>query len=290
MSPLYHDPIPNASGIYRIVCTSTGKIYIGSSVHLHERQREHWNNLKRGMHPNQLLQHAWNKYGESAFIFEVIELALPTSLLEREQYWLDTLKPFAPDEGYNIARFVQSFRLGVTASLETREKLRTSHIGQSGYWTDKKRSIETIAKISTSKLGKPSPRRPGYTHSPEHREKLRLANLGKKPSEETLRKVREVHKTRIGVPRSPEVKEKIRQAKLGHEVSEETRAKLTTAHSARRKTVVVTFPDGTEHTITGIKAFCREHNLDYRSFIRMLQGKFRQVKGYTAYYLEPDAN
>lgn len=205
--------IPASSGIYRITCTITGKFYIGSAINLHQRQRDHFSALRRNGHPNRKLQHAWNKHGEHSFIFEVLELVLiPDLLTAREQYWFDKLKPFGR-KGFNLVPLAGS-NLGMKASAETREKLRNSHLGQPGHWAGKKRSPETIRKVSASKLGKPSPRRPGYTHSPEHREKLRQANLGKKQRPETI--------------------EKYRLARLGHPVSAETRAKISAAKKRKR--------------------------------------------------------
>src|SRR5260221_8854899 len=110
--------IPNASGIYRITCTVNDRFYIGSAVNLYKRWYDHRFHLSRKTHRNQKLQRAWDKYGEDAFLFEVIEFVLMPFLLMREQYWLDKLNPF-----FNIARFAQAPLLGLTHSLETRAKM-----------------------------------------------------------------------------------------------------------------------------------------------------------------------
>jgi len=59
---------------------------------------------KRYTHTNPKLQHAWNFYGEANFTFELIEKIKPESklLLEREQHYLDLLKPYEREIGYNI--------------------------------------------------------------------------------------------------------------------------------------------------------------------------------------------
>src|SRR6476469_2853915 len=129
--------IPFSSGIYRITCTSNGRIYIGSAVNLRGRWRVHSHHLRHDTHHSITLQRAWNKYGEEAFAFDVLELVLPAFLLEREQYWLDTLLPF-DDNGYNINRTAGS-RQGMQVSLAAREKLRLANLG-------KKQSEETIRK------------------------------------------------------------------------------------------------------------------------------------------------
>ena len=94
--------IPQTSGIYNIVCVPTGKIYIGSAVNLRRRRHEHWTALRCNKHSNRYLQRAWDKYGETAFSFEVVELILSAFLLDREQYWLDKLKPYR-SKGFNIS-------------------------------------------------------------------------------------------------------------------------------------------------------------------------------------------
>lgn len=133
--------IPQTSGIYRITCTVTKKIYIGSAINLRKRRKEHFRTLRRKTHSNQYLQNAWNKYGEQSFTFEVVEYVLPLSLTAREQYWLDKIKPFGR-KGFNLAPTAGS-TLGCKrspASLETRAKMRKSQTGRT-------HSAETIEKM-----------------------------------------------------------------------------------------------------------------------------------------------
>ncbi len=83
-----------AAGIYVIRNYVNGKEYVGKAVRLRKREQEHWRKLRKGCHPNSLLQHAWNKYGESAFHFELIEAVTDLSILaEREHYHADLRKP-----------------------------------------------------------------------------------------------------------------------------------------------------------------------------------------------------
>lgn len=91
------------SGIYRIRCTETGKIYIGSSADIDTRWYQHRLLLQRGKHHNNYLQHAWSKHGAEAFEFEVVECVEPESLLDREQHWIDATRCFDQKCGYNLA-------------------------------------------------------------------------------------------------------------------------------------------------------------------------------------------
>lgn len=51
-------------GIYCIENIQTGKKYIGQQVNIRSRWYQHRNELRRGIHCNDYLQKAWNKYGE----------------------------------------------------------------------------------------------------------------------------------------------------------------------------------------------------------------------------------
>ncbi len=74
------------SGIYQILNTRTGRVYIGSSKNVSKRFREHLKALQNGKHINTHLQSSFNKHGEDAFEFKVIEYT--TDLFEREAYYI----------------------------------------------------------------------------------------------------------------------------------------------------------------------------------------------------------
>lgn len=78
-------------GIYRITNTINGKVYIGSSVDVRGRFNSHKSDLKLNKHGNSRLQRAWNKYGEQAFVFEIIEECAPDTVRSIEQRYLDEL-------------------------------------------------------------------------------------------------------------------------------------------------------------------------------------------------------
>lgn len=79
------------SGIYQIKNNVTNKIYIGSSDNFERRRGQHFWRLQSGSHHSIHLQHSFNKYGEEAFEFSIIEECEIDVLFEREQYYLDTL-------------------------------------------------------------------------------------------------------------------------------------------------------------------------------------------------------
>lgn len=65
------------AGVYQIYNEETGKRYIGSSIDVERRLKEHKRNLKAHRHSNQHLQNAWNKYQEY-LVFEALEYCILT--------------------------------------------------------------------------------------------------------------------------------------------------------------------------------------------------------------------
>lgn len=83
-------------GIYSITLTSNSRQYIGSSVDIKSRWYSHTRCLKNNKHHSILLQNSWNEYGEENFVFEILEECekVKEIILEREQFYIDTLNPF----------------------------------------------------------------------------------------------------------------------------------------------------------------------------------------------------
>lgn len=86
-------------GIYKITNTANEKFYLGSSIQANRRWRQHKDDLRHGRHHSVILQRAWDKYGEATFSFEILELCERDNLLEREQHYMDALKPH-----YNVEK------------------------------------------------------------------------------------------------------------------------------------------------------------------------------------------
>lgn len=257
------DPsIPESSGIYRITCTSTGKFYIGSAINLRARCLNHRRTLRRNTHRSPKLQRAWDKYGEEAFTFEVIELVLiPEFLIAREQYWFDVLQPFG-ENGFNTARIAGS-SLGREMSQFTKDKIAATKRGKPGKSLGMKRSPETCEKISIAKRGKTNP------------------NLSHRQTPEVRAKMSEIAKKRP--PASAEVRRRM-QAANTYIGSEECLANLRKYTDTLKKTIIAISPDGTEYIVHGISQFCKEHHLNHSRLVGTLNGKCKHHKGWTARY------
>ena len=85
------------SGVYKITNKITGDFYIGSSKDIKQRWYQHKNPAFWKQHPNIKLYQIMTQYGRDNFTIEVIEET--DNLREREQYWVDQLKP-----SYNVRR------------------------------------------------------------------------------------------------------------------------------------------------------------------------------------------
>lgn len=92
-------------GIYKIENKVNGKVYIGQSIDIDTRWKQHINELDSKGHINKHLQYAWNKYGSDSFEFSIVEILPNLDLIdEREQYWIEYYKAFYKDSGYNMTR------------------------------------------------------------------------------------------------------------------------------------------------------------------------------------------
>lgn len=175
------------SGIYVIRCSASGNCYVGSTSNFAHRWNVHRSTLRNGKHHSVVLQRAWLKYGEGSFSARIIEVCEPTqeTLIEREQFWLDLIKPT-----YNCSMTAR-VSLGAVFSEERRANMRRAHASngpKADQWRENIRaakigrirgpnsvrrkpvSDETRAKMSAAKMGKKC-----APHTPEHNAKISAA-------------------------------------------------------------------------------------------------------------------
>jgi hypothetical protein len=89
-------------GIFAVRCMATGEIWVAKAPDLDKRQAGLWFQLNMGGFPGKSLQEAWNRQGEAAFAFEIVEeiddenpLIVPVLLKDREAHWRKELKALA---------------------------------------------------------------------------------------------------------------------------------------------------------------------------------------------------
>lgn len=245
----------NNCGIYTITNVVNNKVYVGQSINLSYRIKDHTNKLNCGKHKNPHLQNAWNKYGNASFKFEIVTICLESELNMYEIEFINKFSSNNKDHGYNLREGGKS---GGKISQETKDKLRLANLGKilkketkhkitkwllkhyetnDGHMSGKKHSDKTKQKMSEIHAGS--------HHSDESKNKIRNSKLGKlnpnygKPMPEHVKSnLCEINKNRIYEPHTKETKEKMRLAKVGRSLSEETRQKLrekTLAYWTKRK-------------------------------------------------------
>lgn len=144
-----------ARGIYKIINVVNNKFYVGSAVDLKRRKTRHFSELRNGKHNNRHLQAAWQKYGEHAFVFVVVEeLAVDVDLLAAENVWLK--EHVGKAYCYNLGTDATAPMLGVSGEASpTWGRKRTPEELAAQNWTGKKHTTEAKAAIRQHLLGKP---------------------------------------------------------------------------------------------------------------------------------------
>ncbi len=231
-------------GIYVICSLIDDRCYVGGAKDILARMKNHKWNLQQGTHCNPKLQNFYNKYGNDSLEFMILEFCKLEVLVEREQYFMDTLLP-----EFNIYPKARS-PLGHKCSEETRRKIskslkerysipenRARIIGFTGSHSKESRakmrasalgrihSEISRAKISLSLRGRPSPTK-GCKLSDEHKAKLRDASKKLRHSDETKQKIRLAH---LGKRFTDEHRQNIRKSAIGRVISEEAKKKISLA-------------------------------------------------------------
>lgn len=182
----------NQSGIYAIINRTANKVYVGSAVSVKQRWHLHRSHLRRGISNSRRLQSAWNKHGEEAFSFYMLEAVEKSRLIEREQLWIDGLMAANPHIGYNIRENAGSM-LGFKHSDETLRRMSKGHAGVKRGPISKehqRKMVEAAAKVTRGK---------SRIFTPEHCARLSEANRRKAPaSPETRAKMANAQRKRKG--------------------------------------------------------------------------------------------
>jgi group I intron endonuclease len=168
--------------IYKIENNINDKIYIGSTENFKLRYNQHKHHLLKGTHHSRILQNFVNKYGFNCLSFKIIEENV-INLIEREQFYIDTLNPF-----FNIRKIADSMK--DTKRTESQKKYMVEQrMIKSPYKKGWKHSKETLEKISNN--------RKGIKQSQETKIKIGIANKGRLVSSETKIKISKSTKGKV---------------------------------------------------------------------------------------------
>lgn len=226
--------------IYKIENLINGKLYIGQTTRsIESRFLSH----SQG---DMIIGRAIRKYGIQSFKISVIDNAIDKQVLnEKEKYWIKKLNSLSPN-GYNIS--IGGFG------------------GNLGELVNKK--ISDYQKINGNGFK-------NKRHSDETKERMRLAQLGKKQSEETVNK--RISKV-IGRKNTEETKEKMRhphkKPKEGHRMgkavrTEEYRKNIGLASKGRKHPKLAEF----NRSRTGQKQSIETQNKKRESLKRFYENK-----------------
>lgn len=149
------------SGIYLITNKINGHMYVGGSINIKRRFKEH----QRGADSEQPIDTAILKYGKENFSYQIItELPADWDVIsQHEKYWIKFYNTFEDKKHYNLT---EGGEKDYILNEQTRKKMSESHKGENNYWYGKKRS-EHSKKMS----GENHPMW-NKTHTPWAREKI----------------------------------------------------------------------------------------------------------------------
>lgn len=133
-------------GIYGILNTQNGKIYVGSSINsMSRRWHLHESRLKSGGHSNPHLVASYEKYGPGSFKYIVLEMVDDLDkITEREQWWIDKMRDVSPGV-YNMMPAERHLG-GQVFTDEHRANISKAHKG-------KKPSAEIVKKRADAHRG-----------------------------------------------------------------------------------------------------------------------------------------
>jgi len=146
-------------GVYLWTNKINGKRYVGSSINLSSRFLHYFSKSYLSS-INTIIYKALLKYGHENFSFSILEYCDLADVIDREQFYLDTLKP-----EYNILTLAYSLG-GFKHSEESKRKMSEARLGRKG------NSHTEESKAMLSEAGKGNKNRSGKSHTEEQRAKI----------------------------------------------------------------------------------------------------------------------
>jgi group I intron endonuclease len=282
------------SGIYQITNKINGRIYIGSAKRFIERWQSHTYSLRKQKHSNKFLQADFDKCGEEAFVFEVVEVTEGKSKEERLLIEEGYIKQYydSGNQCYNLCdraisregekskdpeetkrrmsesqkrRYEEKPELrkhlseAIAATKNTPEVIQRQSEASKLMWQDPayvEKLRPTIEKIAGWNKGMKMPEQSGENHP----------RFGKRHSEESIAKMKESLKGRVPWNKGTKKPKPIKEKKFRGKVYEN---------------IQLVSPDGTIYTrIEGLSEFAEAHGLSMKCLWKLLKGKTPSTRGW----------
>ena len=145
-------------GIYGIKNKVNGKIYIGQSIEIERRYKDHMRDLKKKRHANAHLSNSFNIYGENSWELIVLEECEKEQLSLKEEKWINS---FAREQIYNENFFIINLTgernpfFGKKHKIESKKKMSKwkseNYSGESNPNFGKKQSKEVRLKMTLNR-------------------------------------------------------------------------------------------------------------------------------------------
>lgn len=175
-------------GIYKITNLKNQKFYIGQSKNLNNREHNHFYQLERNEHHNEILQNSFNKHGKENFIFEVLEEIDSNYLSNREKYWLDFYGGLNNKKIYNMKDPLTNEYSDYTKVKVSKIMSGENNPNFGNKWTDEQKE-----NLSKKKKGKTLVEMVGEEKAKKAKEKMSKSQKGRKHPEEVKEKIRQAN-------------------------------------------------------------------------------------------------
>lgn len=219
------------SGVYQIQSKiKLERIYIGSTVNINTRWKDHLKTLRRNQHHSLKLQRHYNKYGESDLQFSILLGCEREDLIKTEQYFIDSYKPY-----FNNSPTAGSC-LGNKWSDQQKKRRSELYSGKTHPMFGKHHAEEAKRKNSEwHKEFQSGENHPffGRQHTDETKKKMSDAKKNKPLSEEHKISLSKNHIGMEGKHHSVEAIKKISEGHKGIKCSEETKRKISKFHKGK---------------------------------------------------------
>ena len=115
-------------GVYQIKNLKTGQVYVGSSLSINNRLKNHMTELVNGIHINKSLQESWGEHGPENFQFSILEVIGDREYLSaRELFWIE--KQGALSIGFNTKSDQFKQRTLISVHSSTKKALEELKLG-----------------------------------------------------------------------------------------------------------------------------------------------------------------